>query len=174
MILLVLPPNCNITINTISSYIINTYNFLNSQTSHQFNKIQKYKHWPLWHLIFILIARTNTQLQLTFTENTNKLTTNLLQIPPLIFAAANINYNTFIPTFHQIPIDNKIRTVIKHIQQANYTAIWHSQQRTQNWNSIHNTIDWEATHKYINMHNIPNSFHTSPKYSTIKVFKIKI
>ena len=176
-----LPRNSLVEIFTDSQSIISKFNKLQSLSSHS-SKLFKFNAWPIWHTLLNILKSFN--IQLTFYKvqaHSNDLFNNFADLlannhstsPTLEFNYTNL-YNPYSILFwNNTYIESPTRFFIKTIRKAHNTALWSSQQRTQEWLHFSHLIDWQASWLYFNNNQKISHNFTNFKLNYLKSFKIK-
>src|SRR6185295_18840600 len=118
-----------------------------------------------------IAANKHITLQPTYEANLEQHNT-ISEILTTDIPYSQILYNTYIPAMHLAPIEHNIRRLIRHLQNAQAVAKWHSQGRMQCWKDY--PIDWTMTTHFISYKDKPTARTTHPQKSQLKSFKIKL
>jgi hypothetical protein len=148
-ILSVAPPDSQITILTSHSTTIKTINSILQIVPNLNLSLQKQNSWPLKQLIHTIIARKNITIKLTLINAKSKpplfqhtiQTVTSKQYNKLELIPHALDHNNFFISWNNTIIEHKTRRFIRHIQNANNIARWHSLNRAQTWNQLRQNTD---------------------------------
>jgi hypothetical protein len=163
----------NITIYTDKKQFIQ--NAQNSINTPPWQKAQLHKTflWPSWLTLNAITTQRSLNISFQYTDSLDLTIQPNPTIHCLDITHTAIRHDTFTIHWLNACVEHIPRRFIRHLNNAEHIAIWHSQNRMSKWDQLRKEIDWEAFHNFLNYKNKPTTRYTHPSDSKLKAFKLK-